>query len=210
MGDGQREEGRWSLPFKAWIVIAVGLLVVIVLGLHVPTLLRYRHERKIAAEVVRLGGEVATEEHPPPWPMRVLAEEWESYGRLFDRASFVMLAYSATDTEVAQLAGLTELEGLDLLGTQVTDDGLVHLAGLTKLVGLYLNGTQITDAGLVHLTGLAEIQRLILDNTQVTDSGLVHLAGLTKLGWLGLYNTQVTDAGVAELKRALPDVTISR
>ena len=234
MGDGQREEDRSSLSFNAWIAIAVGLQILIVLGLHVPTYLTYRHEQKIVAEVSRLGGDVETERYAPPWPMSVLADRWETYGRLFDRAFRVLLGSAATDADVARLAGLTKFEFLQLDRTRVTDAGLVHLAGLTKLWGLglsdtqvtdaglvhlaglsdiqflYLGGTQITDAGLVHLTGLTEILSLDLDRTQITDAGLVHLAGLTELYELRLTNTQVTDAGVAELKRKLPSLIVHR
>ena len=234
VGDGQRDEGRSSLSFNAWIAIAVGLLVVIVLGLHVPVLLRYRYERKAAAEAALLGGGVDTERHAPLWPMSMLADRWDPYERLFDRAVVVGLDATATDADVALLAGLTELEGLFLENTQVTDAGLAHVAGLTTLEWLYLDDTQVTDAGLVHLAGLAKLQLLNLHNTQVTDAGLVHLAGLpqlkalnlrhtqitdvglvhlaglTALRMLDLTNTVVTDAGVVELKRKLPDLYVER
>ncbi len=183
MGDGQREEDRWSLSFNAWIAIAVGLLVMIVLGLHVPVYLTYRHEQKVVAEVVRLGGWVDAERHAPPWPLSVFADRWEPYGRLFDGVVGATVRSTATDASLVHLAGQTELLHLHLSYTQVTDAGLAHLAGLTKLVGLGL------------------------DNTQVTDAGFAHLAGLTNLSDLLLRNTQVTDAGVAELKRKLPDLT---
>jgi internalin A len=61
----------------------------------------------------------------------------------------------------------------------------------------------------VHLHGLTELRWLDLSSTQVTDAGLVHLHGLTRLQDLNLGRTQVTDAGVAELKKALPNVSIS-
>ena len=150
MGGGQREEGRSPLSFNAWIAIAVGLLVVIVLGLHVRVYLRYRHERKVTAEAWRLGGSpqvirLAT------WPMSVLADRWEPYGRLFDRLAGVHLGDTATDADLAHLSGLTELRALYLYDTQVTDAGLVHLAGLTKLRGLSLSDTRATDAGVAEL-----------------------------------------------------------
>jgi hypothetical protein len=44
----------------------------------------------------------------------------------------------------------------------------------------------------------------------VTDAGLGHLKGLKKLKVLNLHGSKVTDRGVEELKRALPDCTISR
>jgi hypothetical protein len=208
VGGGQREEDRSSLSFNAWIVIAVGLLVVIVLGLHVPVYLTYRHEQKIVAESRRLGVVTSTEEHAPPWPMSVLANRWELYGGLFVRVAGVELGSSATDA--ARLTGLTELRYLFLYNTQITDAGLVHLGGLTELRLLYLGHTQVTDAGLVHLAGLTELRRLHLSNTQVTDAGLIHLAGPTELQELWLDNTHVTDAGVAELKRALPGLSVHR
>ena len=151
MGGGRREEGRWSLSFSAWIAIAVGLLVVIVLGLHVPVYLTYRYEQKVVAEVRRLGGYASTVRHDPPWPMSVLADECEPYGVIFERAYFVEVGSAATDADVARLAGLTKLLELNLPHSQVTDAGLVHLAGLAKLQYLYLANTQVTDAGVAEL-----------------------------------------------------------
>jgi hypothetical protein len=200
VGNGRKEEGRWSLSFNAWIAIAVGLLVVIVLGLHVPVYLRYRHEQKVVAEMHRLGGGVTTGRHAPPWPMSVLADRWEPYGRLFDRAHAAALGCTtATDAAVADLAGLTELQELGLNAPQFTDAGLVHLTGLTQLRRLYLDFTQVTDAGLVHLAGLTKLQVLNLFDTQVTDASLVHLSGLTLLKELTLAGTRVTGAGLVHL-----------
>ena len=97
MGGGQKEEGRRSLYFNAWVAIAVGLLVVIVLGLHVPVYLRYRYERKIAAEAWRLGGSVTRNRPAPPWPMSMLADRWEPYARLFYSLDGVHFDDAATD-----------------------------------------------------------------------------------------------------------------
>ena len=48
------------------------------------------------------------------------------------------------------------------------------------------------------------------DKTQVTDAGLVHLKVMTGLRRLDLNDTQATDAGVEDLKKALPQCTISK
>jgi hypothetical protein len=152
VGDGQREEGRWSLSFNAWIAIAVGLLVAIVLGPHVPVYLTYRHEQKIVAEVALVGGRFdSTVRQVLPWPMWKLAKRWEAYGKLFDRASTVLLDPTATDADVARLAGLTKLQDLSLADTQVTNAGLAHLAGPTKLWWLNLTNTQVTEARVAKL-----------------------------------------------------------
>ena len=100
----------------------------------------------------------------------------------------------------AELNGLTNLQHLNLSGTQVTDKGLKHLKGLTNLQHLNLSGTRVTDKGLKHLKGLTNLQYLNLYGTRVTDEGLKHLKGLTNLQVLDLYGTQVTDEGLEHLK----------
>ncbi len=89
--------------------------------------------------------------------------------------------------DVAPLAALTELQRLDLAGTQVSD--LAPLAALNELRSLDLNGTHISD--LTPLAALTELQRLDLAGTQVSD--LAPLKGLTALKTLSLINTRVSD-----------------
>ena len=99
--------------------------------------------------------------------------------------------------------------GAILVGTKVTDAKLEHLKGLTQLQTLNLMGAKITDAGLAHLKGLTQLQTLTLDGTRVTDAGLAHLKGLTQLQQLYVGSTQVTDAGIDDLKKALPNCSIT-
>ena len=139
-----------------------------------------------------------------------------------------------TTAALAHLTGLARLEKLDLSRTKAGDDGLHHLAGLKELRALYLNGTPVTDAGLIHLkdlpnlevlelehnavgdaglahlAGLARLQELNLTGTKVTDAGLTHLRGLTRLYHLYLSGTAVTLDGTDALKKAVPDVKITR
>jgi hypothetical protein len=100
--------------------------------------------------------------------------------------------------------------GLHLAGPQVSDARLKELAGLTQLQSLNLLETQVNDAGLKELAGMKQLKTLDLSYTQVTDAGLNELAGLTQLRSLNLANTQVTDAGVQELQKTLPQVRIIR
>lgn len=104
-----------------------------------------------------------------------------------------------TDEGLAALAELTNLKNLDLSLTNVTDVGLWDLAGLTNLRDLWLNFTQVTDEGLAALGGLTNLRSLYLIGTAVTDEGLEALAGLTNLRELFLSDTAVTDAGLAAL-----------
>src|SRR5262249_33382989 len=120
------------------------------------------------------------------------------------------------------LAGLKQLQFLNLDRTRVTDAGLKHLAGL-KLKSLrippsamtdlglknYLAAVeeahppspflyQVTDQGLKELARFKNLERLGLGKN-VTDAGLKELAGLKSLQILWLTHTKVTDAGMKEL-----------
>ncbi|HKB40357.1 MAG TPA: hypothetical protein VKD72_28260, partial [Gemmataceae bacterium] len=94
--------------------------------------------------------------------------------------------------------------------TQVTDAGLKELAGLKNLQELDLGHTQVTGVGLKELNELKDLQWLDLSRTKLTDAGLMQLKGLKKLRSLYLRKTEVTDAGVTALKEALPGVHVSR
>jgi internalin A len=99
---------------------------------------------------------------------------------------------------------------LSLVETQMTDAGLKELAGLKQLQWLDLYSTEVTDAGLREMTGLKQLKRLDLSSTKVTDAGLKELAGLKQLKRLYFVGTKVTEAGVAELRKALPECRIDR
>ena len=101
-----------------------------------------------------------------------------------------------------------KVTGLHLSVSDITNDGLAHLAGLENLQWLDLMNTQVGDAGLAQLARLKNLQWLNLSDTQVGDAGLAHLTGLKNLQRLHLINTQVTDAGVAKLKEDLPNCDI--
>jgi hypothetical protein len=49
------------------------------------------------------------------------------------------------------LAGLKQLQMLDLKGNNLSDEGLKHLAGLKELRGLDLRRTKVTDKGKADL-----------------------------------------------------------
>ena len=76
---------------------------------------------------------------------------------------------------LAHIEGMSQLQGLDLSGTQVTNNGLVHLAGLSRLRSLGLSRTGVTDAGLEHLRGLRRLEHVDVSGTSVTDMAMIRL-----------------------------------
>jgi len=97
-----------------------------------------------------------------------------------------------------------------LAATGVTDEGLKSIAQMPNLRKLQLEGANITDAGLKHLSGLKNLTDLILNNTKVTDAGMEAVSQIPKLQNLTLFGTKVTETGVGTLKRAKPDLKISK
>jgi internalin A len=113
-----------------------------------------------------------------------------------------------TDAGLKELAGLQELQTLDLTGAQVTDAGLKELAPLKGLQTLNLSFTQTTDAGLKNLAKFKGLEIVQLAGTAVTVAGLKNLAELKGLKKLDLKFTKVWAGGAAELRKALPHCSI--
>lgn len=86
------------------------------------------------------------------------------------------------------LAGLTDLEELDLSGEgALTDEALAPLAGLPALRRLSLRGRAgIRGPGLRHLVGCGALEELDLGGTSLEHPHLVALEGLTGLTRLSL------------------------
>jgi hypothetical protein len=59
--------------------------------------------------------------------------------------------WKVSNAGLKELAGLTDLETLDLRSTKVTNEGLKELAGLRNLKFLDLRNTKVTDNGREEL-----------------------------------------------------------
>jgi Leucine rich repeat/Leucine Rich repeat len=137
-------------------------------------------ERAIAA-VKRLGGKFTTD-------ARGMLVAVDLSDKLF------------ADDDLAPLAGLATLRGLDLGETHVTDEGLRHLAGLTALERLSLrDNVAISAAGLAHLKRLTRLRELNLSDTNTRADGLERLKGLVNLRVLDLTHTAIDDKGLVHL-----------
>ena len=135
------------------------------------------------------------------------------------------LARHVTDDGARHLAGLTNLETLQLFGSSIGDPGQTHLSNLTKLKWLSLSGRgtehglrhvanltnleslsigfglgyPVTTVGLEHLRKLKNLKNLRLDGCEISDDGLELIAGFPKLESLRLQSGIMTDSGLAHL-----------
>lgn len=106
---------------------------------------------------------------------------------------------AVTDSGMAHLSRLVELEHLNVSNSSIGDAGLAHMKGLVHLKQLWLGNTKVSDAGIAHLEGLSSLESLLLTKTAVGDAGLAHLRRLKDLRELRLGWTRVTDAGMRHL-----------
>jgi Leucine-rich repeat (LRR) protein len=124
-------------------------------------------------------------------------KEMEQVGTLTNLQELQLYGTEVTGAGLAQLKGLTKLETLNL-PTTVKDDDLKNLKPLTGLLNLELHDN--TDVGLEFVKDLPRLQTLRLEGFKITDKGLAHLKGMGELKSLVCFHTEVKGEGVESLK----------
>ena len=115
-------------------------------------------------------------------------------------------AVSLTDVDLELVGSLTQLEWLDLSGSlrsplnAISDLGVSKLAGLRELQVLDLSQTRVSSVGLEPLAKLPKLERLSLWRAERIDDDAAPLLALMKaLEVLDLSETKVTDRTLREL-----------
>jgi hypothetical protein len=143
--------------------------------------------------------------------------------------------YSMTDDLLAQVSKLPKLTHLELnMCTQLTDTGLAHLKNMTQLQALALPGARVTDATMSNLVSLTKLsyfrmtgaknltsagwaviqnwknlQTFWVAEGSFKDEDMPYLKGLTQLRDITFWGDNVTDSG-AEVLLNLPNLTSVR
>ena len=111
-----------------------------------------------------------------------------------------------TDLQILKLAGhpidvkdsgldqLTNLQELDLSGTDFNDDGVEALGRVKTLKKIWLSATDVTNEGVKGLALSGGLELVALDHLPVTDEAVRHLARNRRLKDLSLNNTRVAVA----------------
>ncbi len=98
------------------------------------------------------------------------------------------------------------VQKIEKLGGQVTRD---KKAPAKPVIRIDFPGRNLlTDADLKDFKSLKHLTFLSLSGSKVTDTWLKQLKDLTQLRSLRLYDSMVTSPGVADLKKALPELTV--
>lgn len=152
--------------------------------------------------------------HPQLWALslreaRISDQALATIGKL-PSLTYLDLGYNLdlTDTGVASLADLKDLEVLSVSRTRLTDAGLSAISGLEKLRSLDVSGTQLSDAGTAQLAALKQLTKLSLAQTGITEASVDTLAQWPTLRELDLTSNKLTPDGLARLRAALPECRI--
>lgn len=113
---------------------------------------------------------------------------------------------NVSDEDVRALESLGELRELSLERTNISGIAIASVGRMLELRQLDLTRTQISDQDLKHLQNLPHLVYLQLDRTAIGDAGMQVIGRMTQLKRLSLGDTKVGDAGVRYLRR-LPMLT---
>ena len=91
---------------------------------------------------------------------------------------------------------------------EVAPGNALAVAGMYELEELNLIGTQVGDQGMELIKQLPTLKVLHLGRTPISDTGLQKLHSLKSLSHIYLNQTKVTNKGIAKLKEALPNVKV--
>lgn len=111
-----------------------------------------------------------------------------------------------TDSTIALLTGLTELERLSTDGIQLTDAGYKHFAAFQKLKTIAFfhpafRSKDFTGSGLIELKALPKVESLTFAGSTAGDVALEAIGQLTQLKGFRTWHTAQTQAGNTHLAR---------
>jgi len=132
--------------------------------------------------------------------MAALGETLSRVARIEHVLSLDMRRIDADDHDVSALAGMKNLEYLDLSrNPNVTDVGVAALEGLQNLRYLNLTNTSVTGTGFKVRADMVNLYKVTLNDCPVTDESLAAIPHFPKLEELLIGGTEVTDKGLMRL-----------
>jgi hypothetical protein len=151
--DSQHEPAATVKPKRRWLQFSTRALLVVVTALCVALGIVgwcAERQRRAVAAIKAVGGDVVyfsmVDGEPDTWPQRWMPRD------VVDKVAIVgMNNNNVTDTSLAHLACLSEVEEVYLASSKITDEGLMHLSSLSKLEIVDLRGTNVTRDGVRNL-----------------------------------------------------------
>lgn len=157
--------------------------------------------QKLGAKVTALGGVVTQVQVKCD---AFTADDFRTLGSFTTIKDLTISGKTITDSTIALLTGLTELERLSTDGIQLTDAGYKHFAAFRKLKSLAFfhpafRSEQFTGSGLALLKALPSLERLTFAGSTAGDAAMEAIGQLTQLKEFRTWHTAQTQAGNAHL-----------
>jgi hypothetical protein len=157
--------------------------------------------RKLGGKVTETGGMIAEVQ------MKCDAfteADFRTLGACTSIRKLTLSGKTITDSTLALLATLTNLEELSTDGIQLTDDGFRHFTAFKKLRSLALfhpafRSEAFTGSGLAHLKALPNLERLTFAGSTAGDAALEAIGQITQLKEFRTWHTAQTQSGNAHL-----------
>ena len=96
---------------------------------------------------------------------------------------------------------LPTLQMVTFRGKQVDDQWLESIAGLRNLDIIEINRTSVSDAGMGHVATVVGLETLLVKYSPVTDDSVKHFKQIPLGADLKLYGTEITPEGAEDIER---------
>lgn len=159
--------------------------------------------RKLGAKVTETGGVVTQ--------VQVKCDafteaDFKTLGSVTSIKDLTISGKTITDSTLALLTGLTELERLSSDGIQLTDAGYRHFAAFQKLKSLSFfhpafRSKEFTGSGLAALKALPKLEKLTFAGSTAGDLAMEAIGQLTQVKEFRTWHTAQTQAGNAHLAK---------
>jgi hypothetical protein len=137
-------------------------------------------------------------------PTTTVAQDIDKIGRMAKLRGLSLKGAALLGSDLSPIAGLADLEWLDLSLTAMTTESFTSLGRLEKLETLYLDGAGTDDEWVRHISDLAlpRLRSLSLQYSSISDVALRDLCQQYDLEYLGLFRaTQITSDSVPHIGR---------
>jgi hypothetical protein len=130
-----------------------------------------------------------------------------AFEKLTGLRSLTLNNTGVSDEGVPKLAGLSNLQALYLVETSVSDACVNSVASLSNLHILDLSATKVTG-NLEPVAELPQLEWLLLRGAKLNDDALPKLAACPRLKRLSLEDAKYSPESIAELRKALPGLSV--
>lgn len=183
-----------STAFRKILIGCLAVPLTAMIVLEVFTLRAEQTTERQRRAIAIAGGKSETVRRVPSWLQAVAGENFHTF---LDRTVIIrvnMTGEKIGDEQLQKVAGLPNIDVLDLEDSHVTNASLPLISGLKSLTQVRLVNTKVSEIGT--LASMPLLNNLAMAYSDVRENNFSPLKEFPKLRVLGAGGLQVTDAGV--------------